>query len=98
MLKARSMMDAREADRETSPRGTSPSQIGRRVDACATPAMREAVLRIESEYREMPGLSLTLRQAVRLWGLDHHTCELVLANLIERRILKRAANGTFILR
>jgi hypothetical protein len=67
-------------------------------NARATPAIREALLRAEAEYREMPGLSLTPRQAARLWGLDHATCELVLANLIERRILKQALNGTFVLR
>ena len=46
----------------------------------------------------MPGLSLTLPQAARLWGLDRRTCERVLTNLIERRVLKRAWNGTYVRR
>jgi len=29
--------------------------------------------RIEGEYREMPGLSLTVSQVERLWGLDSST-------------------------
>ena len=29
-------------------------------------------------------------------GLDRGTCELVLTNLVARRILKRAANGTYV--
>ena len=60
------------------------------------PAIREALMRAEGEYREMPGLCLTLPQAARLWGLDRGTCELVLTNLIARRILKRAANGLYV--
>ena len=64
----------------------------------AMPAIREVMLRVEGEYREMPGLSVTLPQAARLWGLDHPTCERVLASLVERRVLKRALNGTFIRR
>jgi len=62
------------------------------------PAIREALARAEGEYREMPGLCLTLPQAARLWALDCRTCELILTNLIERRILKRALNGTYVRR
>jgi hypothetical protein len=29
--------------------------------------------KIETEYREMPGLSVTEAQAQRLWGLDNMT-------------------------
>ena len=56
------------------------------------------VMRIRAEYREMPGLSVTLSQAARLWGLDQSTCERVLATLIGRRILKRTLNGTYVRR
>lgn len=58
----------------------------------------EIVLRVEGEYREMPGLSLTLPQAARLWGLDRDTCERVLAKLVERRVLTRGLNGAYIRR
>ena len=57
---------------------------------------RELLLRIEGEYREMPGLSLTLPQAQRLWGLDSNTCAFALTTLVERKVLKQTAGGTFI--
>jgi len=58
----------------------------------------DAVLlqRIENEYREMPGLSLTEDQASRLWSADSQTCRHVLAALLERRFLKRTAAGAYI--
>jgi hypothetical protein len=55
----------------------------------------ELFLRVESEYREMPGLSLTLAQAQRLWGLDRRTCEFVLTTLTDRRVLNRTTKGTY---
>ena len=58
----------------------------------------EILRRAEGEYREMPGLSLTLPQAARLWGLDCDTCERVLATLVERRVLARGLNGAYIRR
>ena len=64
----------------------------------APPALQKLFRRIEGEYREMPGLSLTLRQAERLWGLDRPTCEFALATLIERRVLRRGMNGTYVCR
>ena len=32
--------------------------------------VRDLTRRAQAEYREMPGLSLTLAQAQRLWGID----------------------------
>jgi hypothetical protein len=60
------------------------------------PVLVDLLSRIEGEYREMPGLSLTLPQAERLWGLDRNTCEFVLTKLMERRFLRRAMNGTYV--
>ena len=54
------------------------------------------LVRIEGEYREMPGLNLTVTQAERLWGLDRDTCASVLTTLIERRVLKRTTSGTYL--
>jgi hypothetical protein len=89
-------MEARETSRSRSTRATSPSRIARPDDVRTTPAIREAVLRAKGDYREMPGLCLTLPQTARLWRLDRSTCELVLMNLIERRVLKRASNGSYV--
>jgi len=64
--------------------------------ARTNPAIQELLLRIEGEYREMPGLSLTMSQAERLWGLDRGTCGFVLTTLIELGVLKQTRVGTFL--
>ena len=61
-----------------------------------TSAIDELLLRINGEYREMPGLSLTASQAERLWGLDRITCSFVLATLIERGVLRQTPTGTYL--
>lgn len=61
-----------------------------------TSEMLELLSRVEGEYREMPGLSLTVSQAERLWRLDPDTCALVLAVLRERRVLRRTAQGLYL--
>lgn len=43
--------------------------------------------RVLGEYREMPGLALTLDQARRLWGYDDVTCRRVAEALVERHEL-----------
>ena len=62
----------------------------------STAALPDVVRRIESEYREMPGMSVNEKQAQRLWGLDSTTCSFVLRTLVERGVLRRTARGTFI--
>ena len=48
----------------------------------------ERLLRcIRSEYSEMPGLSLTLEQASRLWNTDAATSVVLLETLVEERFL-----------
>jgi DNA-binding IclR family transcriptional regulator len=51
--------------------------------------------RIAGEYREMPGLSLTLTQAARLWGLDPATTQLLLGSLTEENLLFRTVDGVY---
>ena len=98
MLTARKTVDAGEKIRRSGVHGTVPSGTAANDDGRATTAVHQILVRVEGEYREMPGLSLTLAQARRLWGLDHSTCELVLTRLIEHGVLKRAANGTYVRR
>ena len=43
--------------------------------------------RVRGEYREMPGLSLTIPQASRMWQIDRRTCELVLQRLVDEGFL-----------
>ena len=55
----------------------------------------ELLDRIRGEFREMPGLSLTLRQAARLWNLDSVTCDIALRILVEERYLAHTGRGSF---
>lgn len=52
--------------------------------------------RIRGEYREMPGLRLTLAQACRLWHLDVSTCRAVLEDLLSQRFLHRTHDGAYV--
>lgn len=52
--------------------------------------------RIRGEYREMPGLRLTVRQAQRLWGLDGTTCHAVLTVLVDEGFLSVTRDGSFV--
>ena len=45
------------------------------------------LMRVEAEYREMPGLQLTERQMQRLWGLDGGTCGAIVRMLVTRGVL-----------
>ena len=74
------------------------SEPARRTKPQTTAALHDLLQRIEGEYREMPGLSVTAPQAQRLWGLDSMTCGFVLMTLIQRGVLKRTASGTFVRR
>ena len=51
--------------------------------------------RVRGEFREMPGLKLTLAQAGRLWSLDMGTCRKVLLELVETGFLSEAADGAY---
>jgi len=46
------------------------------------------VERVLGEYREMPGLALTVEQARRLWGCDAVTCQRLVDVLVERHVLR----------
>jgi len=53
------------------------------------------VARIESEYREMPGLQLTERQMQRMWCLDGATCEVVITVLVEHGIVVKTHRNVY---
>jgi len=54
------------------------------------------VERIRGEFREMPGLQLTLAQAQRLFGLDPAACRHVIDALVEASFLRWTASGTVV--
>jgi hypothetical protein len=64
--------------------------------AVATPLNTALVARVLAEYREMPGLLLTLPQACRLWNTDLATVRVVLELLVARGSL-RQSGATYLL-
>ena len=51
--------------------------------------------RIRGEYKEMPGLRLSPRQAARLWSIESGVCETMLDALVESGFLRRDRNGLY---
>jgi hypothetical protein len=52
--------------------------------------------RICGEFLEMPGLRLTVAQAMRLWGLEREQCERALDVLIGRSFLRQTTGGVIV--
>jgi hypothetical protein len=48
--------------------------------------------RVQGEYREMPGLQLTLAQASRLWNTNLTVSQTVLDALVETAFLRRSGS------
>ncbi len=53
----------------------------------AKPDPAQVVARIRAEFEALPGLSLTLPQAARLWHLDRAVCEQAMATLVQDGVL-----------
>jgi len=68
----------------------SPGNCATLTDAIC-PDDRELCARVRAEFREMPGMALTLPQAARLFSLDPARCERVLGALVQAGVL--ATNG-----
>jgi predicted transcriptional regulator of viral defense system len=58
--------------------------------------IRHLTKRVQAEYSEMPGLSVTMPQAQRLLGIDPETCAVILRTLVVRGFLRRTPRGTYI--
>lgn len=56
----------------------------------------DALIRIQVEFLEMPGLKLTVDQIGRLCGLPHDISEAALTGLTLSGFLRRAQDGTFL--
>ena len=59
------------------------------------PSRAQLVALILGTYAEMPGLSLNLQQAARLFGLREATCLTVLSDLVREGRLRQAADGQY---
>src|SRR3954469_11081193 len=51
--------------------------------------------RARGEYREMPGMRLTVEQAMRLWDLDRQTCQWLFNSLVDAHFLAIDSNGRY---
>jgi len=59
------------------------------------PVSVDLITRIRGEFHEMPGMRLSLDQAMRLWSLDRETCVGVLEQLMVARFLELDGNGQY---
>lgn len=59
-------------------------------------SVEDFLVRVRAEYLEMPGLSLTEKQACRLWGLDRLMCAALLDELVAEHFLRRTRDGAFV--
>ena len=55
----------------------------------------DLLMRARGEYREMPGMRLTIDQAMRLWNVDRQTCQWLLDALVDAHFLAIDANGRY---
>ena len=53
------------------------------------------VERLRAEYLEMPGMSLTLDQVVRLCGIERPACQRALDALVHAKFLSLNADGVY---
>jgi hypothetical protein len=59
-------------------------------------AMRKALLRrIRSEFEEMPGLTLTLAQGGRLFGVSADACSRIFGQLSAEGLLQPSRHGSY---
>jgi DNA-binding transcriptional LysR family regulator len=59
------------------------------------PSRSQLIARILGSYAEMPGLSLQLHQAARLFGLREETCLVVLSDLVRDGRLRQSPDGQY---
>jgi hypothetical protein len=67
-----------------------------RADRRSLPARDQLVTRVRGEFTEMPCLSLTLPQAMRLFGLREDICGRVLAALVTDGVLWKRDDDRYI--
>ena len=73
-------------DRRRHPRGLE-----------AEPVPSDLATMVLGTFREMPGLSLHLNQAARLFGVTPHTCQVLLDDLVAQRCLRRGHDGQYLI-
>lgn len=61
-----------------------------------TAAIRQLMDQVQAEYAEMPGLSVTLSQAQRLWAVERAACEEVFRRLTAKGVLRMTTQGRLV--
>jgi hypothetical protein len=61
-----------------------------------SPDVQTLMEQVRAEYVEMPGMSITLLQAQRLWSVDRERCEEALRRLLATGVLRLTTKGRFI--
>jgi hypothetical protein len=69
------------------------SQVDHAAQVATTTDERTLYVRVEGEFREMPGLTLTVRQAARLFSMEPARCERVLGALVHDGVLAAGTDG-----
>lgn len=54
-----------------------------------------AAERVRAEFEEMPGMTLTVQQASRLFGLEEALCQAIVERLVKASYLRWTQTGTF---
>ena len=84
-----------ELERVASFRGSAPGSLAARSEL-AIDSFEHLTRRVRNEYLEMPGLSLTVGQAQRMWQLHRSDCEDLLSALVDSGFLARTPAGAFV--
>jgi hypothetical protein len=81
-------------------RGSAAAALARRLlrrrSGSGNVNVASAARRVLAEFREMPEMSLTRRQASRFFGLDENVCGLVLDMLVDAAYLRETVSGRLI--
>jgi len=56
----------------------------------------DLLTRIRSEFKESPGMCLTLRQGARLWGIPPEECARLVERLVAEEFLRWTRNGELV--
>jgi hypothetical protein len=87
-------------DSLTAPPPVGPGHAERRQTPRGAPGFEPTRAQLVSttlgSYEEMPGLSLFLPQAARLFGVSVRTCQVVLDDLVKERRLGRDGRGQYV--
>lgn len=69
------------------------SEQSAHIPCVAHPEEHNLCMRVQAEFREMPGLKLTLPQASRLFSIEPTRCERVLSALVDAGHLASDGNA-----